>query len=109
MWRCTVCGFIYDGEEAPQTCPRCGSPKEKFERVELEKATLITRSRLSNYLHQKIYTLLEEVKEAAARGVSDDLDPTCVKIFKEAERRSHLLQQMIKAEIQGHINKGKWG
>ena len=27
---CTVCGYIYVGEEAPEKCPVCGAPKEKF-------------------------------------------------------------------------------
>lgn len=27
---CTVCGYIYEGNEAPQECPVCHAPKEKF-------------------------------------------------------------------------------
>lgn len=27
---CTICGFIYEGETAPEKCPQCGAPKEKF-------------------------------------------------------------------------------
>ncbi|KLU59288.1 reverse rubrerythrin-1 [Peptococcaceae bacterium CEB3] len=27
---CSVCGYIYEGTEAPDKCPQCGSPKEKF-------------------------------------------------------------------------------
>lgn len=29
-WQCVVCGYIYEGEEAPERCPMCGAPKEKF-------------------------------------------------------------------------------
>ncbi len=29
-WKCTVCGYIHEGEEPPENCPRCGSPKEVF-------------------------------------------------------------------------------
>ncbi len=38
-WRCTICGFIYDGvvpfDELPDNwqCPVCGAPKQKFEKV----------------------------------------------------------------------------
>jgi rubrerythrin len=28
---CKVCGFIYEGETAPEKCPVCGAPAEKFE------------------------------------------------------------------------------
>ena len=32
---CQVCGYVYTGEEAPERCPQCGAPKEKFiEKVE---------------------------------------------------------------------------
>jgi len=33
-WRCQVCGYVYQGEEAPDFCPVCGAPKEAFELVE---------------------------------------------------------------------------
>ncbi len=35
-WRCTVCGYIYEGEELPEdyVCPVCGVGPDKFERVE---------------------------------------------------------------------------
>lgn len=35
---CSICGFIYEGEEAPEKCPQCGAPKEKF--VEKKEGTL---------------------------------------------------------------------
>jgi rubrerythrin len=27
---CTVCGYIYEGEIAPEKCPQCGAPRAKF-------------------------------------------------------------------------------
>ena len=27
---CSVCGYVYEGEEAPESCPQCKAPKEKF-------------------------------------------------------------------------------
>ena len=27
---CTVCGYVYEGAEAPEVCPICKAPKEKF-------------------------------------------------------------------------------
>ena len=32
-WRCTVCGYIHEGEEPPDICPVCGSGKDAFEEV----------------------------------------------------------------------------
>ncbi|OGL46643.1 MAG: rubredoxin [Candidatus Schekmanbacteria bacterium RBG_16_38_11] len=28
--KCKVCGYIHEGIEPPERCPRCGAPKEKF-------------------------------------------------------------------------------
>lgn len=27
---CSVCGYVYEGDEPPEKCPQCGAPKEKF-------------------------------------------------------------------------------
>lgn len=29
-WVCSVCGYVYEGSEAPEQCPVCKAPKEKF-------------------------------------------------------------------------------
>lgn len=29
-WVCSVCGYVYEGDEAPAKCPVCGAPAEKF-------------------------------------------------------------------------------
>lgn len=33
VWKCTVCGYIHYGDEAPEECPICGSPQELFVEV----------------------------------------------------------------------------
>lgn len=33
-WRCTVCGYIHEGEVPPPNCPVCGAPRNKFEEIE---------------------------------------------------------------------------
>ena len=32
-WRCTVCGYIHEGDEPPETCPVCGADKSLFEEI----------------------------------------------------------------------------
>ena len=32
-WKCTVCGYIHEGEQPPAQCPVCKQPAEKFEKV----------------------------------------------------------------------------
>ena len=36
-WVCSVCGYVYEGAEAPEKCPVCGAPKEKFVKVEADR------------------------------------------------------------------------
>ena len=31
---CTVCGYVHEGEDAPDFCPQCKQPKSKFKEVE---------------------------------------------------------------------------
>lgn len=34
---CTICGYTYEGEAAPDKCPQCGASKEKFIEQSAEK------------------------------------------------------------------------
>ena len=29
-WVCTVCGYVYEGENPPEACPQCKAPASKF-------------------------------------------------------------------------------
>ncbi len=40
-FRCTVCGYVYEGDAAPEKCPLCKAPASKF--VEVEEAQLTAR------------------------------------------------------------------
>ncbi len=31
VWRCRNCGYIHEGQEAPEVCPACAHPKDFFE------------------------------------------------------------------------------
>ena len=31
---CTVCGYVHEGEEAPEFCPQCKAPQNKFKLME---------------------------------------------------------------------------
>ena len=41
IWRCTVCGYEYEGEELPKDfiCPICKHPATDFEKVEVKAST----------------------------------------------------------------------
>lgn len=109
MWRCTVCGTIYEGENPPAACPKCGAPAEKFEPVAEDQSALIERSRKTNQLHCDLLARLSEVEVIADAGIKDNLDPGCLRTFTKAKEAARLVRQFAVAEIQVHVNKGKWG
>jgi len=108
MWKCKVCGFVFEGPEPPEKCPKCGSPKDQFAKLSEEAEKLILRSRLTNSLHIEAYTLLQRLLEIAEKGIQDNLDPPCVKIFTEEKEFALTMMQKIKAELETHMKKGKW-
>lgn len=57
IWRCTVCGWLHEGENPPDRCPRCGAPAEKFELVEpLEYAGLMQEDEVADAVEVKEMT-----------------------------------------------------
>ena len=39
-WICTVCGYVYEGEEPPAFCPQCKQPSSKFKLLEETEGAL---------------------------------------------------------------------
>ena len=35
---CTVCGYVHEGDEAPEKCPLCGAPRSKFKELTPDEA-----------------------------------------------------------------------
>ncbi len=108
-WRCTVCGFMFEGDNPPSACPRCGAPAEKFELIGEDQTRLIDRARTSNQLHCDLIAELAKVEAIADAGIKDNLDPGCLRTFTKAKEVVRLVRQFSIAEIQTHIGKGKWG
>lgn len=109
MFKCGICGYIHDGESPPANCPKCGAPQEKFEKLSDGAMGLIEKSRVTNDIHVQLLSLLDNVLVLAEEGREEDLDPGCNKIFDALIKSSTEYRQSIKAEIQAHMNKGKWG
>ena len=41
-FRCTVCGYVYEGDAAPEKCPLCKAPASKFVEVVEEPGGALT-------------------------------------------------------------------
>ena len=108
LFKCTVCGYMHEGEDAPDSCPKCGAPKEKFEELSQEAADKVYASDRTNDIHMEIVALASKIQKLALEGIEINLDPPCVALFKNALDESWVIKQRSKAEIAGHISKGKW-
>jgi rubredoxin len=109
LWKCGVCGYIHDGKDAPGKCPKCGAPKEQFVKIDDEKSKLIEKSRKTNEMHMAIGSMYKKIQKWATKIKEENLDPNCVAIAERVLKDTHETIQSIKAELQGHMNKGKWG
>lgn len=109
MWKCTVCNYLHNGEEAPHKCPKCGAPQEKFNELSGDNKEKVERSRFTNSLLRELITMMEEIEQIAIEGIEDDLDPGCKKVFMDTLEAAEFIKQTSTAEIENHIGKGKWG
>lgn len=108
LWRCSVCGYVHEGDQAPDKCPKCGAPKEKFIEIYEDDAKKIYNSDRTNDIHMKIINLADEMIELCKEGIEIDLDPGCVSTFEKAKDEGWVIKQRCKAELETHMKKGKW-
>ena len=108
-WKCAGCGFIWDGDEAPEKCPKCGAPKEQFQELDAAAASLVERSRHTNALHARLISLSREIEAVCRDGIEDALDPGCVDVFQKSLAHAYEMMKMAMTEMAIHVGKGKWG
>jgi rubredoxin len=108
LWKCSVCGFVHEGEDAPAVCPKCGAPKEKFVKLSDDDAKKVYASDRTNDIHMEIIKLSMKIAELAKEGIEINLDPPCVAVFTKAKDEAWVIKQRSKAELAGHMGKGKW-
>lgn len=108
LWKCDGCGYLHEGPDAPEVCPKCGAPKEKFSAMSEEDANKVFGSDRTNDIHMEIIALAMKIKELTKEGIALNLDPDCVALFKQAHDEAWIIKERSKAEIAGHVSKGKW-
>ena len=76
---CTVCGYVYEGENPPEECPVCHQPAAKFkeETAEPEKKTKDTKKEKNSLAYDKTFyrvddscRYMEEIHQMAVTGKS---------------------------------------
>jgi quercetin dioxygenase-like cupin family protein len=60
QFKCAVCGYIHQSEEAPDRCPFCRASGEKF-------TPYLTEENESGVIHDNIFDILETAHEATKK------------------------------------------
>ena len=72
-WICPVCGYVHEGDSAPEKCPQCGVPGSKFILKE-ESAGL-------NFVTEHVIGVAKEVKdEFILQGLHDHFNGECTEV-----------------------------
>ena len=108
LWRCSVCGYVHEGENAPDNCPKCGATKDKFVQLTAEESEKIYKSDRTNDIHIEIIELMGKIGKLCKEGMDINLDPPCVSVFTKAKDEAWVMKQRSKAELEGHMKRGKW-
>ena len=67
---CTVCGYVHEGDSAPEACPICKAPAEKFNEVKGE----------ANYATVHIVGEAQGVSEDIIKDLRDNFTGECTEV-----------------------------
>jgi len=101
-FKCTVCGYIAEGNEAPDFCPVCKALKEKF--VEIQEKEDKTAMNLSAHWDgetEEVGMYLAYAKKAEEEGFPE----IAAAFIKIAVEEGYHAAQIF--EIQGHVKSTK--
>lgn len=69
---CKVCGYIHFGEEAPEKCPQCGAPKDKFELKE--------ETSEKTYADEHVIGVAQGLDEEVVKGLRENFAGECSEV-----------------------------
>ena len=87
LFKCSICGYIHEGYEAPEVCPKCNLGKEKFTELSSEDAEKIYASDRTNSIHSEIILLAERIAKLSKEGIEINLDAKCVSALKKQKMK----------------------
>ena len=67
---CTVCGYVYEGDAAPEKCPQCGVGADKFKKQEGEM----------NWAAEHVVGVAQGVDEEILQGLRDNFNGECSEV-----------------------------
>lgn len=70
-WVCSVCGYVYEGEQPPAQCPQCKVPAEKFNLMEEGK---------KEWADQHVVGVAKGVDPEIIQGLRDNFNGECSEV-----------------------------
>ena len=70
-WVCTVCGYVYEGDAAPEKCPQCGVSADKFNKQEEGELT---------WAAEHVVGVAQGVDEEILQGLRDNFNGECSEV-----------------------------
>lgn len=83
---CTVCGYTYEGDSAPEKCPICGVASDKFKKVENTEVA---------WAAEHVVGVAKGVDEEVLKGLHDHFTGECTEVgmylamSRQAEREGY--------------------
>ena len=71
-WQCTICGYIAEGEEAPEICPQCKAPRSKFK--------LMDENELLNFVTEHEIGVAKDVDEEMKKDLNNHFLGECTEV-----------------------------
>lgn len=68
---CSVCGYIFEGDAAPEKCPQCGVPGSKFNKVEDVALTWADEHKVG---------VAQGLDEEVVQGLKDNFNGECSEV-----------------------------
>ena len=68
---CSVCGYVYEGDAAPEKCPQCGVPAEKFNKQEDGQL---------NWAAEHVVGVAQGVDAEILQGLRDNFNGECSEV-----------------------------
>ncbi len=84
---CSVCGYVHEGDTAPEKCPICGVPADKFKKVE-------EISQIS-WATEHVTGIAKDVDAEVLKGLHDHFNGECTEVgmylamSRQAEREGY--------------------
>lgn len=68
---CSVCGYVYEGDAAPEKCPQCGVPADKFKKQESDELV---------WAAEHVVGVAQGVDEEILQGLRDNFNGECSEV-----------------------------